>query len=302
MTAHPIASDVSVVIPTIGRPLLEGCLESIAAGTEWPATLIVVDQGSSSAVDSWVDRMRGNGMAIDHLRSNQTGISAATNRGFERVRTPFVAVTHDDCRARPDWLETLSIKVRSAGDSIITGRVEPEGPGLVLTIVTHRDRALYSKPLIDRDVLFPANMAFPIRLLDRVGLFDEHPSFRLAGEDNDWAYRALTAGVPIVYHPDVVVAHLAWHDPRERASLSRRYARGQGSFYGKHLRRGDRFILRRALRDLARAPWLVVRGALSRNRDLLAMGLGELGGLPAGIVSGLRNRGELEPPLHPPVA
>jgi hypothetical protein len=74
--------------------------------------------------------------------------------------------------------------------------------------------------------------------------------------------------------------------------LYRRYARGQGSFYGKHLRRRDAFILRRTLRDLARAPWLVLRGAVSRNADLLAMGLGELTGLPAGVLAGLRNAGD----------
>ena len=64
----------------------------------------------------------------------------------------------------------------------------------MLTVITRREPAVYSEPLIDRDVLFPPNMAFPIRLLERIGYFDEHPSLRLAGEDNEWAYRALRAG------------------------------------------------------------------------------------------------------------
>lgn len=287
-----VAGDVSIVIPTLGRELLRGCLGSIADGTMWPSEVIVVDQGGTSQVVSWVDELARRGLAITHVRSNETGIAAATNRGLERVRTTFVATTHDDCRVGVEWFERLSARVRDVGDAILTGRVEPEGEGLVLTVVTRREPAVYSTPLIDRDVLFPPNMAFPIRVIERVGYLDEHPSLRLAGEDNEWAYRALRAGVPIVYDPDIVVGHLAWQDPRRLRSLHRRYARGQGSFYGKYLRRGDPFILRRTIRDLVRAPWLVLRGAATRNGELLAMGLGEVTGLLPGLVAGLRNAGD----------
>jgi GT2 family glycosyltransferase len=191
-------------------------------------------------------------------------------------------------------LETISGRVETIGEAILTGRVQPEGTGLVLTIVTSDSRETYTKPMVDRDVLFPANMAFPIRLVERIGYLDEHPSLRLAGEDNEWAYRALRAEIPIVYDPDVVVAHLAWRDRVLVTEVYRRYARGQGSFYGKYLRRGDPFILQRTLRDLVRAPWLVVRGAVTRNGELLAMGWGEITGLPPGVLAGLRNTGDRE--------
>ncbi len=196
MGERPIAADVTVVVPTVGRELMEGCLDSIAAGTVWPAEVIVVDQGGTALIDPWIDRLSRSGLSITHVRSEETGIAAGTNRGLERVRTPFVATTHDDCRVRADWLETISKRVPTIGDAILTGRVEPEGHGLVLTIVTSADPRTYTKPLIDRDVLFPPNMAFPIRVLERIGYLDEHPSLRLAGEDNEWAYRALRGRDP----------------------------------------------------------------------------------------------------------
>ena len=90
------------------------------------------------------------------------------------------------------------------------------------------------------------------------------------------------------------MSHLAWQDPRRRTALYRRYARGQGSFYGKYLRRGDLFILKRSLRDLARVPWLVARGAATRNKELLEMGLGEASGLLPGLLAGLQNAGDRE--------
>lgn len=291
-SARPTMADVTVVIPTVGRDLLRGCLESIAAGTAWPGQLIVVDQSTNPQVDIWIEALRTDGLRVEHVRSQQRGIASATNRGLERVTTPYVAVTHDDCRVRTDWLERLSDGVREIGDAILTGRVEPEGDGLVLTIVTSTTPAVYTEPMIDRDVLFPPNMGFPLRLLDEIGYFDEHPSLRVAGEDSEWAHRALTAGIAIRYDPALVVGHLAWQDPSQLTALHRRYARGQGSFYGKHLRRGDRFIVKRAVRDLVRAPWLVLRGAVTRNRDLLAMGIGELTGLFPGILAGLRNAGD----------
>jgi hypothetical protein len=87
-----------------------------------------------------------------------------------------------------------------------------------------------------------------------------------------------------------VVAHVAWQSPSSLPSIYRRYARGQGAFYGKHLRRGDTFIACRALRDLVRAPWLLIRGLISRNRELLALAYGEITGLVPGIMAGLANR------------
>ena len=285
----PVAEDISVVIPTLGRALLRGCLESIASGTIWPAELIVVDQGSNEDVAMWVAQLKERGLPITHLRSRATGIAAGTNRGFERVRTPFVATTHDDCRVDTGWLERIASRMPEVSGAILTGRVEPEGDGIVLTIVTSLDHAVYRSPMIDRDVLFPANMAFALALLERIGYLDEHPSLRLAGEDNDWAYRALRAGVPIVYDPDIIVSHLAWQANDMLPALYERYARGQGAFYGKHLRRADLFIARRAARDLVRAPWLLLRGLLTGNPQLVAMGRGEVRGLLPGMLAGMRD-------------
>jgi hypothetical protein len=288
---HAVADEVTVIVPTMSGPILHGCLESIAAGTLWPAQLIVIDQTTGREAAGWVSVLRDRGMDVSHVLARPAGISAATNRGLERVHTPFVAVTHDDCRVRTDWLARLASRLDDVGDAIVTGRVEPEGEGVVLTVKTADEPATYTRPLLDADVLFPPNMGFAIRLLDRIGWFDEHPSLATAGEDNEWAHRALRAGVGIAYDPTVVVSHLARHRPEDLPGLYQRYARGQGAFYGTWLRRGDRFVARRAVRDLVRAPWLLVRGIVAGNAELISMGRGEVAGLLPGIVAGLRNPG-----------
>ena len=292
MTDHPhtVARDVTVVVPTVGGPTLAGCLESIASGSAWPARLVVVDQ-SGDTDPAWLGALRQRGLDVLHLAMSPAGISAATNRGVRHVQTRFVVVTHDDCLVRCDWLARLAEHLAHAPTSIVTGRVEPEGEGIVLTIKVQDEPETYTTPLLDGDVLFPPNMGFAVELMSRIGPFDEHPSLATAGEDNEWAHRAMRAGVPIVYDPNVIVGHLARHRVEDLFDLYRRYARGHGAFYGTWLRRGDSFIALRAARDLVRAPWLLLRGLLTRNRELICMGRGELTGLLPGILAGLRNRG-----------
>jgi GT2 family glycosyltransferase len=287
---RPTADGVTVIVPTTGGPMLAGCLDAIAAGSIWPARVVVVDQGRRREAADWVAAQRARGMDLLHVPMAATGISAATNRGLERVETPYVAVTHDDCRVRGDWIERLAARLLELDDAVLTGRVEPEGDGIVLTVKTALEPATYTAPLLREDVLFPPNMAFHVRLLERVGEFDEHPSLATAGEDNDWAHRILRAGLPIVYDPAIVVGHVARYRVEDVPALYLRYARGQGAFYGKWLRRGDLFIARRAARDLARAPWLLLRGLATRNTNLIAMGRGEIAGLLPGMLAGLRNR------------
>ena len=292
MTAapHPIAQDVTVVVPTLGGATLRGCLESIAAGTMWPASVVVVDQGGGPE-PGWLPGLRQLGLDVRHLSAAPAGIAAATNLGLRHAHTQFVAVTHDDCLVRRDWLARMAERLARSPESIVTGRVEPEGEGIVLTVKLQDEPATYTSPLLDGDVLFPPNMGFAVRLTSRVGPFDEHPSLATAGEDNEWAHRAMRAGVPIVYDPSVIVGHLARHQVTDLPDLYRRYARGHGAFYGTWLRRGDLLIAARVVRDLLRAPWLIARGLMTRNRQLVSMGRGEMVGLVPGIVAGLRNPG-----------
>jgi GT2 family glycosyltransferase len=131
-------------------------------------------------------------------------------------------------------------------------------------------------------------MGLSLTTMAAIGPFDETASLNGA-EDNDWGYRALRIGVPIVYAPEVAVTHLDWRDAHELSATYRRYARAQGGFYGKHLRGRDRHIAARALRDLVRGPWLVLRAAVTRNPELAVIGRAEAGGILPGIVAGYRD-------------
>lgn len=130
-------------------------------------------------------------------------------------------------------------------------------------------------------------MATSVEVFRRVGLLDEDPRVRCA-EDGEWVYRALRAGVPLVYAPEMAVTHFFWRDPDERVAQFRFYARSQGGFYGKYMRKGDWFIALRAALHHVRALRRWLRGIRTGDRELALIGRAYFTGLLPGILSGLR--------------
>ena len=281
--------DLTVVVPTVGRAVLARCLSALATGAVKPTQVIVVDQSRGDGARKPIEAVRRLGLNVLHVPSSQRGPAAARNRGLERVETPYVAAIDDDCVPAADWTERVLERLRSHPQAVITGRVESMGRRGIPSTIESAAGAVYSSPLPDRDPLFSGNMATEREIFDRVGPFSERAVLLPAAEDNEWGYRALRTGVPIVYAPEVSVRHLDWREPDELAATYRRYARGQGGFYGMYLRRGDWFIARRALRDLSRAPWLLVRGIVSRDPDIRMIGRAQCTELLPGIVAGIRS-------------
>lgn len=279
-----------MVIPTLGRAILEECLFRIAAGSAWPGSLIVVDQGQQRQVVGWIERLNAVGLEAHYLPSNQLGRSAGINRGLERVTTRFVAITDDDCLADRHWLHKMVAQLRLSPEYIVTGRVEPAGnPDVEFCVVTSTVRVLYGRTQLKVHPLIGGNMGTAMSHIARVGLFDEHPSVASA-EDSDWGYRALRLGIPIVYEPEIAVHHFNWRHTTQRAERYRQYSRSQGGFYGKFLLSGDGLILLQAARDLIRGPVRWLRGLAVGDRDIADRGRADTMELLPGIVDGLRRR------------
>ena len=283
---RPTLDDITVVIPTLGRPILEECLSWIVAGSAWPGGLIVVDQGANSEVSGWIVALQSLGIDADYVPSTQRGRAAGLNRGLERVRTRFVAVTDDDCFVENAWIETMQEHMADNPEAIVTGRVEAAGEG-VLVVVTSLEPAIYHRPRLKFDSMSGGNMGTSMSVIDRIGFFDENPCLRTA-EDAEWAYRALRAGVPIIYAPEVAVQHFGWRDEGKRFTQYKDYARSHGGFYGKYLRQGDGFIALRAILHHGRALRWCVRGVMTGNQELALYGWYYLTGLVPGIIAGMR--------------
>jgi cellulose synthase/poly-beta-1,6-N-acetylglucosamine synthase-like glycosyltransferase len=283
---RPVLHDITVLIPTIGRPILEACLWSIATGHAWPARIIVVDQSSSPVIAAWVDRLRCLGISAEHVPSSQRGKGAAVNRGIEKVTTRFLAQTDDDCFVEPDWLQNIVARLRESPQTIVTGRMEPEGDEPVVTLQRSRKSVILRHPPLTQDFSFNAILGIATAVIERIGLLDED---LWPAEDLEYSYRALRSGVNIVYAPEIAVRHFGWRNSAQRADQYRAYARGLGMFYGKYLRQGDWFIALRIPLHLQRSLRKWLRGIITRDEEATFYGQIYMVGLFPGMLSGWRN-------------
>jgi GT2 family glycosyltransferase len=283
---RPVLADITVLIPTLGRSILQQSLSCIARGSAWPAEILVVNQGQGADVAEWLRRLESCGISGRHIISDQRGRSAGLNRGLEKIRTRFVAITDDDCFVDSEWLMRMHTHLSREPESIVTGRVDAAGQD-VLIVVSSPIPVVYRKPRLKSHCLSGGNMGASMDVVRKVGAFDEDPRLR-ACEDGDWAYRALRKDVPIRYMPDVTVRHYGWRNRNERGAQYRTYARSEGGFYGKHIRQGDAFIMLRALHHHVRAFVRWQRGIWTGNDEVASNGWAYLTGLLPGIVSRLR--------------
>jgi GT2 family glycosyltransferase len=280
--------ELTVVIPTLGRAILQRCLAALAESEARPGQIIVVDQGRMSEIERLTHDFRAAGLDVVYLPSSQKGRAAGLNTGIAQVRTTYLAITDDDCLVAPDWTVRLIAQLRSHARAIVTGRVEAGDGEVVLSVVTSQLPAVQRRPSIRFDRLSGGNMGMATRLARELGPFDEDSCLRTA-EDAEFAYRALRAGATIVYAPDAVVSHLGWRNAGERAQQYQSYGSSQGGFYGKYLRRGDAFIALRTVVHLMRSlrRWWI--GALRGDREQALNGRSYVVGLLPGIVAGWRS-------------
>lgn len=288
--SRPVLENISIVIPTLGRPILSECLAWIVKGNAWPCQLIVVDQSRNPQVSQWLEQLQSAGLSTRYIPSEQHGRSAGINRGLEQVLTTFVAITDDDCFVKEDWLQKMTERLLQQPGTIVTGRVDQAGnEEVAFSVVTAREHKRYERPQLKVHPFIGGNAGLAMEVVKRIGLFDEHACLQ-AAEDSDYGYRALRLGIPIVYDPDIVVLHYHWRDAAQRATRYADYARSQGGFYGTHLRWGNWIIWQQAARDLVRGPVRWLKGHLQNNQDMIDRGRADTLGLMPGIIAGLRRK------------
>jgi GT2 family glycosyltransferase len=280
--------EITLVIPTLGRAILRRTLESVAAGDRWPAQIVIVDQGRQAGIAALAEELRGRGLGVRYLPSDRIGKSVALNMGMAQVQTPYLAIVDDDCPVAPDWLARMGERLRRHTAAIVTGRVDAGEGEVQLAVVTSESEVIQRRPALRFDRLSGGNMGMPLDIAQQVGPFSEDPVMRHA-EDTEFAYRALRAGVPIVYAPEVVVRHLGWRDEAAREDRYRNYARSHSAFFGKYLRQGDRFMVLRALVHLLRALRRWASGALRGDVETARNGKAYVTELLPGLREGWRS-------------
>jgi glycosyltransferase involved in cell wall biosynthesis len=234
--------DATVLIATYNRArFLERTLDSlralaVAPGRHWE--IIVVDNNSSDDTRAVVTRhARDFPVALRYLFESRQGRSSALNAGLAASSAPVIAMTDDDVRVEPQWLEAACAALSSGDAAYAGGPVRPmwESPPprwLDLTrgdlwgtiaIQDHGDAPFVYEER--RKVPLGANMAARRELFDRAGLFRadlgrSSGRLLLGQEVPELLMRARAAGLRGLYVPAMQVHH---HIPSAR--LTRRYFR-----------------------------------------------------------------------------
>jgi GT2 family glycosyltransferase len=202
--------DVSVVIPTRGRPAqLARCLAAIARQS-LPASafdVIVVDDASPVPIDTALARHLP--IRCEVLRVPPGGPAAARNRGVAHSTARVVAFTDDDCEPEPEWLERLLAELARTGAAGVGGTVVnalddniyAESSQLLVSFLCD----YYNRPPGAR-FFTSNNLAFDRAALLASGGFDERYR-RAAGEDRELCDRFASSGRPLACAPAAVVRH-----------------------------------------------------------------------------------------------
>jgi O-antigen biosynthesis protein len=212
---------VSVVVCSYnGSRTLRDTLDALAR-LEYPEfEVIVVNDGSTDATP---------GIAAEYdvrlISTENRGLSAARNTGWQAARGEIVAYIDDDAYPDPHWLHYLAWAFMT-GDWVGVGgpNIAPPGDGPIADCVANAPGGPVHVLVSDREAehIPGCNMAFRREALAAVGGFD--PRYRAAGDDVDLCWRLQQLGGRIGFHAGA----MDWHHRRNSVSMYWRQQKGYG--------------------------------------------------------------------------
>jgi GT2 family glycosyltransferase len=195
---------VSVLICTSGRPeMLDRALTYLAAGSERPEQLVIVNGGDDGANDVVGRHAPAFDTAVLVQYANRN-LSVSRNLGLAECIGDIIAITDDDAMVAPDWVAKMrAAHERDPWAGAVGGAVMGAGSTFLSRLA---DLVVFPSFPARRQVrtLPGVNVAYKREAVSRVGMFDE-ALFR--GEDVDYNWRMIRAGYDLMYDPTICVRH-----------------------------------------------------------------------------------------------
>jgi glucosyl-dolichyl phosphate glucuronosyltransferase len=230
----------TVLITTYNRAhYLRDTLTALATlACREPWEVVIVDNNSTDATRAVVEEAQpAFPVDLTYVFEGVQGKPAALNTGIARSRGRILAMTDDDVRVEPDWLERIGEGFARFGCDYVGGKVLPlwEAPrpewlpnrgGRHWAVIALLDFGPEPREVGTNGTPWPlgANMAFRRDAFERAGMWDNafgrHGNTLRGQEQREWCLRARAAGLRGYYLPDAVVHHVV---PKER--LNKAYFR-----------------------------------------------------------------------------
>lgn len=214
---------ISVVVCSYnGARTIRDTMEGLRRLTYPNFEVIVVNDGSTDATPRIVSEYLG----VRLISTQNRGLSAARNTGWQAADGEIVAYIDDDAYPDPHWLHYLAHRFMT-GDWVGVGgpNIAPPGDGPIADCVANAPGGPVHVLISDTEAehIPGCNMAFRREALAAIGGFDAR--FRAAGDDVDVCWRLQERGGRLGFHAGA----MNWH--HRRNSLIAYWRQQQG--YGK---------------------------------------------------------------------
>jgi GT2 family glycosyltransferase/peptidoglycan/xylan/chitin deacetylase (PgdA/CDA1 family) len=256
---------LSVVIPTYNRR--EVALRNVAAldrQTLRDFEAIVVDDGSGDGTAAALRALEPS-FPLAVIEQENQGAAAARNTGARAAAGEVLLFLDDDMEPDPGLLAEHDRSHREGGELVIGDLpVHPNSPpgllswGVGFWAQTRRERLTAPGAEVGLDDLLTGQMSISREAFDRLGGFDT--SFTreglFGGEDIDFGYRALKAGLRVVFNPEARSYQYYDVDPAAYLRRSRESGRSEEELVLKHPEQAGRFDAAPAFHT-RRSRWLL---------------------------------------------
>ncbi len=237
--------EISVILVLYNRAELTlQCLRSLAEGRLESLEIIIVDNASSDATPSLLNRIDG---ATIVRNSTNIHFLKAANQGARQARGRYVLFLNNDAQVLPGSIEAAAKTIASSDDiGAVGGKIIlPDGLLQEAGCIVWKDGSClgYGRGddpfapyyMFRRDVDYCSGAFLLTRREDfiRLGGFDEayQPFYY---EETDYCLRLWEHGLRVVFEPDATILHYEFASSPSSEIAQEWHARHQGHFLHRH--------------------------------------------------------------------
>ena len=193
---------ISVIIPTYGQEkLVKTCISYLKDFCNLEKEIIVIDDGFGIDIED-------DSITFIKHKSNY-GFSCSVNAGIKRAKYDKIVLCNSDVFIHPGCIEKLVFALENYADIVGAKLLYPDGTIQHAGIVYMGNKNFFHYKTEQPSQFVPvtgALIAFKKEVIEKIGGFDER--YFVAFEDVDFCFRAIKAGLKVLYYNEAVAIHL----------------------------------------------------------------------------------------------